>query len=254
MPAHSSLNFLTLSDRTVTPSISQGRVLLFVTMSSNVSLTEENYVFKVDLLGVKDPEISRTISCPATAKFDDFNQALQVAFKWPLPSFYRFEVTYPLAEAKGPSLEISHQRPGLAPPSGPWEESHELELGKFLKNTDYGIAEFAYIITAKDEWHHHITLKDRDKKSTRFRCVGGEGRACPDGIGGCSAWKELKAAYRTSNTSKKQKLLMSWYEEKFANRSSTGLAGEDLWKWSNYALRKNLVSIPMRVYLWGFFG
>lgn len=40
--------------------------------------------------------------------------------------------------------------------------------------------------------------------------------------------RKLKAAYRTGNPSKEQKRLMSWYEEKFANRSSTGFAGEDL--------------------------
>lgn len=119
VPAGLSPNFPTLSDRTVTPSISQGRVLHFDTMSSNVGLTEENYLFKVDLLGVKNPEISRTISCPATTKFDDFDQALQVAFKWHLPSFYRFGVFYPLAKAKDFRLkylirgQVWHRHQGL---------------------------------------------------------------------------------------------------------------------------------------------
>lgn len=54
----------------------------------------QNYILKVDLLPrfITNPRISRTLSCPATATFATFHQALLVTFGWVDTHLYDFDI------------------------------------------------------------------------------------------------------------------------------------------------------------------
>jgi hypothetical protein len=66
----------------------------------------QNYILKVTLNPgiIKDPPISRTLSCPATATFEELHEALQIAFGWATTHSYDFKIRDPEA---GPELKIS---------------------------------------------------------------------------------------------------------------------------------------------------
>lgn len=62
----------------------------------------QNYLLKVHLYPEKitNPSIYRTLSCPADSTFEDFHEALQIAFNWSGTHTYDFKVKDPGAEAE----------------------------------------------------------------------------------------------------------------------------------------------------------
>ena len=61
----------------------------------------QNYLLKVHLCpdDISDPQVFRTLSCPADATFEDLHEALQIAFGWASTHTYDFKVKDPVAEA-----------------------------------------------------------------------------------------------------------------------------------------------------------
>ncbi|KAH8674598.1 MM3350-like domain-containing protein [Tricladium varicosporioides] len=64
------------------------------------SCKAQNYLLKVDLYPeeIRDPSISRTLSCPANANFDQLHDALQEAFGYTNIHTYDFKIKDPNAE------------------------------------------------------------------------------------------------------------------------------------------------------------
>jgi hypothetical protein len=65
--------------------------------SHKAQCKRQNYIIKFHLCPgeIKDPEVIRTLSCPATATFDELHQALQVAFQWFSTHTYDFAIPDP---------------------------------------------------------------------------------------------------------------------------------------------------------------
>lgn len=57
---------------------------LALTLLQAASGPRENYILKIVLCQgrIKNPAVTRTLSCPATATFRDFHRAIQIAFGW----------------------------------------------------------------------------------------------------------------------------------------------------------------------------
>ena len=70
--------------------------------SHKTNCKRPNYILKVHLApdDITDPQIIRTISCPATATFEKFYRALQITFGWSSTHTYDFKVKDPQVEAE----------------------------------------------------------------------------------------------------------------------------------------------------------
>ena len=69
----------------------------------------QNYLLQVQLTPgeIVNPQITRTLSCPAGATFQEFHEALQIAFGWATTHTYDFKVKDPVAEAEADAFEMA---------------------------------------------------------------------------------------------------------------------------------------------------
>lgn len=70
---------------------------LCVSKAEQEAASADNYLIKVQLMpgDIENPAISRTLSCPAVATFEQLHRALQIAFGWATTHTYDFTVKDP---------------------------------------------------------------------------------------------------------------------------------------------------------------
>jgi len=66
----------------------------------------QTYVFKVDLLDSRDPQISRTFSIPASWTFQKFHAAIQHVFSWQNEHLHVFTFHVPLEGGRNMVVSI----------------------------------------------------------------------------------------------------------------------------------------------------
>ena len=226
--------------------------------SADATAIRENYLLKVALLDVSDPKITRTLSCPADATFDTFNEALQIAFGWVFCHLYEFRILEkPFKNRLDLSLlDISTEKPEDLGPQmrammgsnmrapTPWRNSRKIQLYKYLENPSYKQKHLIYVYDYGDGWQHSITLLGRGKKTEKFICLDGEGHACAEDVGGFTGWQELKEAYRVESPSTEQERLKAWYENRCSNGYTAGLGMDKLWRWNQDNINSRLMALP----------
>ncbi|KAL7621064.1 hypothetical protein AAE478_008376 [Parahypoxylon ruwenzoriense] len=212
----------------------------------------QNYILEVDLHPrfITNPRISRTLSCPATAKFSELHQVLQIAFGWASTHLYDFDV-FEHSDVQGRENRLLGPEPifkitdpdtldgnfGFMPPS---RDSFKVTLFKVLDNPETKGKTIHYNYDFGDGWEHVITCTGRTDATTHFVCLEGEGHGCAEDVGGCSGWENLLKAYDAQNPTSDQKDLMSWFETFASNKDPEGLRGEMKWRWDKERINADL--------------
>jgi hypothetical protein len=202
----------------------------------------QNYILRVDLFPrfIINPRITRTLSCPATATFAEFHEALLVAFGWANTHIYDFDI-FDHTDTRGRENRLAGGEPifkitnmstvedfGFGPPN---RDSSKVTLFKILDDPKTKGKTIHYNYDFGDGWEHVISCTGRTDATAHFVCLEGEGHGCAEDVGGYTGWKELLEAYDAQNPTKAQKEKMSWFEEYASNKDPAGLRGELKWKW-----------------------
>ncbi|MCJ1376774.1 hypothetical protein MMC20_008019 [Loxospora ochrophaea] len=231
-----------------------------------------NYVLEIHLNPdeIKDPPITRTISCPSLAVFHELHQAIQIAFGWANDHRYDFKTfdpditrhhNPPLGGIPGLNILVSEDKilwisggrftssePRRRNPVGfnhseithnPLTEeglgnsSKDLWLCKLFDHPSFHGLTFEYEYDHTARWRHKINLIGHQEATNRFVCTDGEGHRCADGVGGPEEWNMLVAGYHTTDPTPEQRKMMKWYECRCPNGDPEGLGPERVQKWSS---------------------
>ena len=216
----------------------------------------QNYLIKVALQRVEDPQIIRTLSCPAEATFHEFHQALQLAFGWVFCHQYSFGVLdhtiveYPVQDCAA--------RDFRAPARGHWRsdgDDRELQPqadAVEAEQEDPASSVFRQPALREETPGLRVRLRRRvgalDQSTGRRHPIScawtGKGHPCAEDVGGSTGWKTLKEAYRATEPSAKQKELRSWYGE-VLQQWFHGRAGRGrIWRWDRDLVNARLGDLP----------
>ena len=214
----------------------------------------QNYILRVDLLPrfIINPRITRTLSCPATATFAEFHEALLVAFGWANTHIYDFDV-FDHSDTRGRQNRLTGGEPiykitnmstvedlGFGPPN---RDSSKVTLCKILDDPKTKGKTIHYNYDFGDGWEHVMSCTGRTYATAHFVCLEGEGHSCAEDVGGYTGWKELLEAYETQNPTKAQKEKMLWFDECASNKDPGGLRGELKWVWDKDRANQVLVEL-----------
>ncbi|KAK4233289.1 plasmid p 4b orf-3 family protein [Achaetomium macrosporum] len=248
----------------------------------------QNYIIKVQLFPGKitDPEVVRTISCPAEASFWDLHVVLQLAFGWTGTHAYDFAVMDPDFRVSADPLQdllrmtasgpprITADMPReyelrLVDPTFPpnrraidrmheWQRKHprmvekqadQWALWKVFDSAKYRGKQVIYMYDFGDKWEHYLTVEGRADVTDRFVCLSGTGHPVAEDVGSVNGWKELKEAYRTSRPSQEQRDRRKWYENMASNGDPEGLAGDRINFWDMERVNRHLKIIFPNVHV-----
>ncbi|KAH8589799.1 U1biquitin-specific peptidase-like protein [Bisporella sp. PMI_857] len=220
-----------------------------------VKCKRQNYILRVDLHPrfIINPRITRTLSCPATATFAEFHEALLVAFGWANTHIYDFDV-FDHSDTSGRENSFSWGEPifkitdistvedccGFGPP---YRDSSKVTLFKILDDPKTKGKTIHYNYDLGDGWEHVISCTGRTDATAPFVCLEGEGHGCAEDVGGHIGWKELLEAYDSQNPTKAQKEDMTWFEQRASNKDPEGLRGELKWKWDRDRINQVLAEL-----------
>lgn len=206
--------------------------------SSAISST---YLLKVELFDVENPRITRTLSCPANATFEELHTAIQIAFGWADCHLHQFEVHLEASPWSPMSLKISPADDSDDDDDPlPRESSEDYKLQTYFESPRFQDHNLTYQYDFGDSWEHLITVLGRGDKVEYFSCVDGEGHSCAEDAGGPRGWEDVRDAYRKASGDKD---LRDWYEKTCANGDPAGLKGEKVWRWDQDEINEDLVDL-----------
>ena len=220
-----------------------------------------NYLIQIDLMGVSDPNISRTLSVPPLTAFHTLHCAIQVAFGWKNSHLHHFDVldAPPTTNSSRPYQHRMFRPPvpvllGLEPDPKyedydgtiP-EDSKQWRLCDVFENDEYKNKQIEYLYDFGDNWEHSITLIGRARTSTSsIVCLSGEGGHAAEDCGGAFGWQELKQLYAEHGHEKEATCTdpsahetLRWYENGCLNGQKWGLTPE---VWDKEAINKEFAA------------
>ncbi|MCJ1468520.1 hypothetical protein MMC07_007149 [Pseudocyphellaria aurata] len=196
----------------------------------------QNYLLRVQLApgDIEDPIIFRTLSCPAKASFEEFHDALQIAFGWASAHLYDFKIGDKLRIVGESSFD------DFGPPE---TESTKIQLYQVFDSSSYHGLPVEYEYDFGDGWSHDITPIGRTDATDIFLCTDGEGHECAEDVGGPGGWDELKEAYRARKPTKAQREHKNWYETCACNGDEGGLGHGSDRVWSKEEINRDLADM-----------
>lgn len=224
----------------------------------HAATSEANYLLQIELMGISDPSVTRTLSVPASTTFYTLHCAIQVAFDWRNCHLHRFEIldTVPSGTGSEPYRGIFDPKPRILlalepdPESGDYdgfgpfpENSKQFTLQSLFENETYKNKKIEYQYDFGDHWNHSVTLIGRALSKTRhIICLSGEGGPVAEDCGGVHGWKELKDVFaehaneiqgECNEPEAHEK--MKWYKSDCHNGRKAGL---DPSKWDKATINK----------------
>jgi hypothetical protein len=147
-----------------------------------------SYQFKIQLKDVSNPTVWRRILMPADATFEDFHDAIQIAFGWENAHLFMFS---PKGYQSSPIIELENDED-----DNPFARVERLSA-ETLTLADIFTQEkqtYTYIYDFGDDWMHKITL---EKISSEDRLIQplilkGQGACPPEDCGGAWGYEHLK--------------------------------------------------------------
>jgi hypothetical protein len=82
-----------------------------------------------------------------------------------------------------------------------------------------------------DNWEHQLTIEGRAEATDGFHVLSGTGHPVAEDVGGVRGWKELKAAFRASQSTEEQRERCEWFINHASNGTLEGLAGDLIHAW-----------------------
>lgn len=237
----------------------------------------ENFLIKFTLKDIDDPKVSRTLSIPYSATFQQIHFALMIAFGWATTHAYHFLLHDPSAPPP-PELDLMayiarrqrQDRDGIPPSTGdpkqnflriippqgergidwmhsdwsfhpdtPEVLSMNVRLGPTLAK--YPTADLRYEYDFGDRWEKDCVVLGRAPFG-QFCCVDGEGHPVAEDVGSSDGWAKLKVAYRkpANRRSKEEREKIEWFQYQASNADPLGLEGERVRLWDKTKVNKEL--------------
>ncbi|KAI1260344.1 MM3350-like domain-containing protein [Xylariaceae sp. FL1019] len=230
------------------------------------SCRRPNYIVHLEVFPgeIKNPAVTRVLSCPSDATFYQLHLAIQTAFNWasthsfdfgvvnpdyaPVddmadfialmrsrgpsgvnadpssPQEYLFRVTDPTQYSQSYGIDRMHEG-SRKHPNAPEKKANAYKLHQLFDDAKYSGKQIVYTYDFGDNWEHYLTIKGRADATRKFTCLEGTGHEIAEDVGNIRGWDDLKAAYRATNPTKEQREKRKWYESMASNGDPQGLAG-----------------------------
>lgn len=143
------------------------------------------FQFKIQLQGISKPPVWRRLLLSEKASFEDFHQAIQVAFGWLDCHLYSFSQSgHGSKEFIERHKDYIHDDPDI--------NSKDAEK-TFLKNIfKKENQKYTYIYDFGDDWTHKITLeKITEEVIEKPKCLAGKGKCPPEDCGGVWGYEDF---------------------------------------------------------------
>ena len=165
---------------------------LFFTKSNKIM----TFQFRIQIKEISKPPVWRTILVPSNSTFNQFHDAIQVAFGWTNTHLYSFS-------ERGYSNDITISIPS-EDDWGPVIDSRRTLLKDIF---EFEAQRFIYIYDFNNDWHHKITLeKIIDDEISVYSCINGRGSCPPEDCGGVWGYEELKQNFPRASKSEREEL------------------------------------------------
>ncbi|KAI0152996.1 MM3350-like domain-containing protein [Xylariaceae sp. FL1272] len=213
---------------------------------------------------IKNPAVTRVLSCPADATFYQLHRAIQTAFNWASTHSFDFGVVNPDYSPPTEMADVIAQMRNRGPdgvtndpsspqeyffrvvdptpysqyygidrmhegsrkhPNQPEKKANAYKLYQLFDNEKYSGNQIVYTYDFGDNWEHFLTITGRADATRNFTCLEGTGHGIAEDVGNIKGWNDLKAAYRATNPTKDQREKRKWYESMASNGDRQGLAG-----------------------------
>lgn len=158
--------------------------------------------FKIQIRDIKKPPVWRRIEIPASYTFEEFHQAIQIAFGWENCHLYQFQ-RYP----------YDNQWTVMVPDENddePVIDSRETVVSDFLKKMK--LKKFVYVYDFGDDWIHDITFEKTDdaKVIAHPVCHNAKGACPPEDCGGPFGYESIKELFSTDPDSEEAEEYLEW--------------------------------------------
>lgn len=197
------------------------------------------YTFKVELIGSRNPVISRTFSVPASWTFQRLHAAIQYAFGWQNCHLHHFtfeSARRPPTREERRFISMDHREKLVVIHMGTPEDEDDdwatsararfsekdiklndlfEETGKYRQMAlkDGAMAKCYYLYDFGDNWEHQITLISVEKSTSgvkELKVIDASGCAPLEDSGGIYGWDEIKRAFATTNPSGEMRDRKRW--------------------------------------------
>ena len=235
--------------------------------SNEPAQDDDNFVVEAFLMDVYDPEVSRKVSCPASATMYELHLALNVALGWSNSHGSQFEflsgdaIFRPMVEgADAKHLLLCHSR--AASGGEGTEDAEGFTTFHDMENTRQGAAEklkigdmltrrhwlgeadkptFIYEYDFGSGWQHGVQVLGRAPKTTQFECIGGTGHPCAEDTIPPQS-EVIKEAYQKPKARRDQEEheQLDWCENSCLNGDKKGLGSNRKHKWDMKEVNRSL--------------
>ncbi|KAG2756613.1 hypothetical protein P692DRAFT_20526860 [Suillus brevipes Sb2] len=197
------------------------------------------YTFKVELIGSRNPVISRTFSVPASWTFQRLHAAIQYAFGWQNCHLHHFtfeSARRPPTREERRFISMDYREKLVVIHMGTPEDEDDdwatsararfsekdiklndlfEETGKYRQMAlkDGAMAKCYYLYDFGDNWEHQITLISVEKSTSgvkELKVIEASGCAPLEDSGGIYGWDEIKRAFATTNPSGEMRDRKRW--------------------------------------------
>jgi hypothetical protein len=159
-----------------------------------------NYIVETSLVKVTRPSISRTLTIPFTATFEELHEALQIAFSWHSTTNYEFcfgkcpKILVASSERIATLALIEEEKANF----DDFKDGSSTYIAEAMRNTFADRRIMGYSSDASSQLVHCVKIRaaPRSLYSEDIRCIGGIGHPFADGFD-LDEWEELKKAYDT---------------------------------------------------------
>lgn len=144
------------------------------------------FQFKIQLKNISKPTVWRRLLMPADATFEDFHDAIQIAFGWENSHLFAFS---PDGYQSSPQIELESDDDSFSNYEKLNAETLTLdEIFTHEKQT------YSYIYDFGDDWDHKITLEKiiPDQKTSIPKIIKAQGACPPEDCGGPWGYENLK--------------------------------------------------------------
>lgn len=153
--------------------------------------SDKAFQFKIQLANINNPLVWRRILMPSNATFEDFHDAIQIAFGWEDYHLFMFS---PKGFGSSPVIELKNEEDDF---DNPFSRSREekldaetLTLSEIFNNEKQT---FTYIYDFGDNWEHKITLEAILHQSIDTPLLlKGKGACPPEDCGSAWGYENLK--------------------------------------------------------------
>ncbi|KIJ62755.1 hypothetical protein HYDPIDRAFT_29911 [Hydnomerulius pinastri MD-312] len=195
------------------------------------------YTFKVELIGSRNPPISRTFTIPSSWTFYRLNTAIQYTFGWQYCHLHQwtFEPRRrpPTRQNRG-LISLDHRETLLAIHMGTdededddWGATARARLGekeirmcdvwnergmyRAAASKDGRLGSCYYLYDFGDHWDHEVTLvESTNLPSRKLKVIAAEGAGPLEDAGGIRGWDEVKRAFASTNPSREMNDKKEW--------------------------------------------